>query len=134
NMVLERDLDRRMERTAKRPTVTQTIPARCALQFALVLMVGSFVLLGWAANLLSAMLALTGLAFYVIVYSLLLKRRTWVNIVIGGAAGASPPLGGLAAVPGNLTPLPWWLVGTIFLRTPAHFSALAILINEAIAG
>jgi protoheme IX farnesyltransferase len=130
NMVLERDLDLRMGRTEKRPTVTQTIPARSALQFALALMVGSFVLLSGAANLLSAMLAMAGLAFYVVIYTLLLKRRTWANIVIGGAAGAFPPLVGWAAVTGDLSPLAWCLFGIIFLWTPVHFWALALLIKE----
>jgi protoheme IX farnesyltransferase len=130
NMVLERDLDLRMGRTAKRPTVTETISPRAALQFALVLMVGSFGLLWYAANLLTAMLALAGLAFYVVVYTLLLKRRTWANIVIGGAAGAFPPLVGWAAVTGDLSPLAWCLFGIIFLWTPVHFWALALLIKE----
>jgi len=107
-----------------------TIPARAALLFALALMVGSFALLWGAANLLSAMLAMAGLAFYVIVYTLLLKRRTWVNIVIGGAAGAFPPLVGWAAVTGDLSPLAWCLFGIIFLWTPVHFWALAILIKD----
>lgn len=130
NMVLERDLDLAMGRTAGRPTVTETVPARSALQFALVLMVGSFGILWGIANLLSAMLALAGLAFYVIVYTLLLKRRTWTNIVIGGAAGAFPPLVGWAAVTGDLSPLAWVLFGIIFLWTPVHFWALALLIKE----
>jgi protoheme IX farnesyltransferase len=76
------------------------------------------------------MLALAGLAFYVIVYTLLLKRRTWSNIVIGGAAGAFPPLVGWAAVTGDLSPLAWCLFGIIFLWTPVHFWALALLIKE----
>jgi protoheme IX farnesyltransferase len=130
NMVLERDLDLAMGRTASRPTVTEAIPARAALQFALLLMVGSFALLWAAANMLCAMLALAGLAFYVIVYTLLLKRRTWANIVIGGAAGAFPPLVGWAAVTNDLSPLAWCLFGIIFLWTPVHFWALALLIKE----
>lgn len=130
NMVLERDLDLRMHRTASRPTVTAKIPAREALQFALLLMVGSFLLLWSVANLLSAMLALAGLAFYVIIYTLLLKRRTWANIVIGGAAGAFPPLVGWAAVTGDLSPMAWVLFGIIFLWTPVHFWALALMIKE----
>jgi protoheme IX farnesyltransferase len=93
-------------------------------------MVGSFLLLWWSANLLSAVLALSGLAFYVIVYTVLLKRRTWSNIVIGGAAGAFPPLVGWAAVTGDLSPLAWCLFGIIFLWTPVHFWALAILIKD----
>jgi protoheme IX farnesyltransferase len=130
NMVLERDLDLAMGRTATRPTVTDTIPARAALKFAFILLVGSFAILWGAANLLCAMLALAGLAFYVIVYTLLLKRRTWANIVIGGAAGAFPPLVGWSAVTGDLSPLAWCLFGIIFLWTPVHFWALALLIKE----
>jgi protoheme IX farnesyltransferase len=130
NMVLERDLDLRMGRTARRPTVTQAIPPGNALGFAFALMAGSFLLLWSAANLLAAMLAWGGLAFYVIVYTLLLKRRTWANIVIGGAAGAFPPLVGWAAVTGDLSPLAWCLFGIIFLWTPVHFWALAIMLKE----
>jgi len=130
NMVLERDLDLRMGRTATCPTVTQTIPPRSALKFALALALGSFLLLWGAANLLCAMLALAGLAFYVIIYTLLLKRRTWYNIVIGGAAGAFPPLVGWAAVTRDLSPLAWCLFGIIFLWTPVHFWALALMIKE----
>jgi protoheme IX farnesyltransferase len=130
NMVLERDLDLQMGRTAGRPTVTAAIPPGAALGFALALMIGSFALLWGAANLLCAMLAMAGLAFYIIVYTLLLKRRTWANIVIGGAAGAFPPLVGWAAVTGDLSPLAWCLFAIIFLWTPVHFWALAILIKE----
>jgi len=130
NMVLERDLDLAMGRTATRPTVTDTIPARAALKFSLILQVGSFAILWAGANLMCAMLALAGLAFYVIVYTLLLKRRTWANIVIGGAAGAFPPLVGWSAVTGDLSPLAWCLFGIIFLWTPVHFWALALLIKE----
>jgi protoheme IX farnesyltransferase len=130
NMVLERDLDLAMGRTASRPTVTRAIPPRNALVFALVLAVGSFMLLWGVANLLCASLALAGLAFYVLVYTLLLKRRTWTNIVIGGAAGAFPPLVGWAAMTGNLSPLAWCLFTIIFLWTPVHFWALAILLKD----
>jgi protoheme IX farnesyltransferase len=130
NMVLERDLDLAMGRTAVRPTVTQAISPGQALTFAVVLMVSSFALLWWSANLLSAVMAFSGLAFYVIVYTLLLKRRTWTNIVIGGAAGAFPPLVGWAAVTGDLSPLAWCLFGIIFLWTPVHFWALAIMLKD----
>jgi protoheme IX farnesyltransferase len=130
NMVLERDLDLAMGRTATRPTVTQRIAPQAALGFALALMVGSFGLLAWSANLLSAALAQAGLLFYVVIYTLLLKRRTWTNIVIGGAAGAFPPLVGWAAVTGSLSPLAWILFGIVFLWTPVHFWALAILLKE----
>jgi protoheme IX farnesyltransferase len=130
NMALERDLDERMGRTARRPTVTQRIPARSALLFAVALAAGSFAILWAAANLLSACLALAGLLFYIFVYTLLLKRRTPSNIVIGGAAGAFPPLVGWAAVTGHLGPMAWCLFGIVFLWTPVHFWALAILIKE----
>jgi protoheme IX farnesyltransferase len=130
NMILERDLDIRMARTAKRPTVTQVIPPGKALGFAVALMVGSFLILTLTANILAAMLALAGLVFYVIIYTMLLKRRTWANIVIGGAAGAFPPLVGWAAVTGDLNLLAWCLFGIIFLWTPVHFWALAIFIKE----
>jgi protoheme IX farnesyltransferase len=133
NMVLERDLDLRMPRTALRPTVTSVVPPRAALQFALALTVGSFALLWGAANLLTAMLALAGLACYVLIYTLLLKRRSWTNIVIGGAAGAFPPLVGWAAVAGDLSALAWCLFGIIFLWTPVHFWALAIMLKEEYA-
>jgi protoheme IX farnesyltransferase len=129
NMVCERDLDVRMERTASRPTLTN-VPAPKALWFAFVLAIGSFALLLFAANLLAALMALSGLVVYVIVYTLLLKRRTWSNIVIGGAAGAFPPLVGYAAVTNNLSPLAWCLFALVFVWTPVHFWALALLIKD----
>ena len=130
NMVLERDLDQLMARTSKRPTVTQHISANAALRFGFALAIGSFATLWVAANLLTAMLALAGLVFYVVVYTLLLKRRTWHNIVIGGAAGAFPPLVGWAAVTGDIGPFAWTLFGIIFMWTPVHFWALALLIKD----
>ena len=131
NMVLDYDLDRRMSRTANRPTATGKISLSSALTYGLTMGVGSFLVLWLGANLLSAMLALGGLVFYVIVYTLFLKRRTWHNIVIGGAAGAFPPLVGWAAVTGDLSgPLAWYLFAIIFLWTPAHFWALALLLKE----
>ena len=130
NMVCERDLDVRMERTASRPTVTERIHPRAALWFALGLEIFSFGLLWWTSNLLAATLALAGLVVYVNVYTLLLKRRTWSNIVIGGAAGAFPPLVGYAAVANTLSPLAWLLFAIVFVWTPVHFWALAILIKD----
>lgn len=130
NMVIERDLDIAMERTSHRPTVGRRISNRAALIFATTLGVGSFLLLTFAANLLSACMALSGLLTYVFVYTLWLKRRTWQNIVIGGAAGAFPPLVGYAAVTGYLSPLAWFLFALIFAWTPVHFWALAILIKD----
>ncbi len=130
NMVIDRDIDVRMARTSKRPTVTQTISSQNALLFGLTLAVGSFLLLAGVANVLSAMMALSGLLFYVIIYTLALKRTTWHNIVIGGAAGAFPPLVGWAAVTNSLSPLAWVLFALIFFWTPVHFWALALLIKE----
>jgi protoheme IX farnesyltransferase len=119
-----------MERTASRPTVTEKIHPRDALWFAFGLEAFSFGLLWFTSNLLAATLALAGLVVYVIVYTLLLKRRTWSNIVIGGAAGAFPPLVGWAAASDNLSPLAWLLFALIFVWTPVHFWALALLIKD----
>ena len=130
NMVIDRDIDKTMKRTAKRPTVTRHISATNALLFGLALEAGSFAILWSAANLMAAMLALAGLAFYVVVYTLVLKRRTWQNIVIGGAAGSFPPLVGWAAVTNQITPLAWYLFAIIFVWTPVHFWALALMIKE----
>lgn len=130
NMVIDRDIDGRMRRTTTRPTVTQKISTRSALLFAFVLEIGSFALLWSAANLLTALLALYGLLFYVFVYTLLLKRRTVQNIVIGGAAGAFPPLVGWAAVTGSLNLTAWTLFAIIFVWTPVHFWALALLLKD----
>ena len=130
NMVIDRDIDYRMLRTAKRPTVTQSISSRHALVFAFCLAAGSFGLLWSVANLLSAVLAFSGLVFYVVVYTMMLKRRTWHNIVIGGAAGAFPPLVGWAAVTNDLPPLALYLFAIIFVWTPVHFWALALLLKD----
>jgi protoheme IX farnesyltransferase len=130
NMVVDRDIDARMKRTAKRPTVTQKIGSREALLFAFVLALLAFLLLWWGANLLAATLALMGLIWYVLVYTLYLKRRTWQNIVIGGAAGAFPPLVGWAAVTGELNLFAWYLFALIFFWTPVHFWALALMIQD----
>ena len=130
NMVIDRDIDLSMKRTASRPTVTQSIPSTHVLTFAFALAAGSFGLLWGAANLLTAILAFSGLVFYVIVYTMLLKRRTWHNIVIGGAAGAFPPLVGWAAVTGDLPPLALYLFAIILVWTPVHFWALAILLKD----
>ncbi|MBS1717674.1 MAG: protoheme IX farnesyltransferase [Armatimonadetes bacterium] len=130
NMVIDRDIDGTMKRTSKRPTVTEHISSRSALLFALGLAVLSFGLLCATANLLAALLSLAGLVYYVIVYTMLLKRRTWHNIVIGGAAGAFPPLVGWSAVTGDLSPLALYLFAIIFMWTPVHFWALALLIKD----
>ncbi len=133
NMVIDRDIDARMPRTAKRPTVTARISSKNALFFAFILATLSFLILTLWANLLAAMLALAGLVFYVFVYTLWLKRRTWHNIVIGGAAGAFPPLVGWAAATGELSPLAWTLFLIIFFWTPVHFWTLALMIKDEYA-
>lgn len=130
NMVYDRDIDVRMERTAKRPTVTTKISAQNAMIFGVVLAVGSFALLWSVANLLAASMALAGLLFYVFIYTMGLKRRTHQNIVIGGAAGSFPPLVGYAAVANQLPALAWVLFALIFLWTPVHFWALALMIKD----
>ena len=130
NMVIDRDIDGSMKRTSQRPTVTQNITSRNALIFGFLMELGSFLILWSVANLLAAMLAFVGLLFYVIVYTIVLKRRTWHNIVIGGAAGAVPPLVGWAAVTNHLTPLAWYLFAIVFVWTPVHFWALALMIKD----
>lgn len=130
NMVIDRDIDLTMKRTAARPTVTQSIPSQHALTFAFALAAGSFALLWSVANLLCAVMAFSGLVFYVVVYTMLLKRRTWSNIVIGGAAGAFPPLVGWSAVTNSLPPLSLYLFAIIFVWTPVHFWALALLLKD----
>jgi len=130
NMVIDRDIDLSMKRTASRPTVTQSIPSQHALAFAMVLAIGSFAILWMAGNLLTAVMAFSGLVFYVVIYTLLLKRRTWHNIVVGGAAGAFPPLVGWAAVTNDLPPLALYLFAIIFVWTPVHFWALALMLKD----
>ena len=131
NHVLDRDIDPLMgERTKARPVASGRVPASRALEFGLALSALSFVLLASAVNLLTAVLALAGGAFYVIVYTRLLKRSTSHNIVIGGAAGAVPPLVGWAAATGSLSIGAWVLFAIVFVWTPPHFWALAILIKE----
>ena len=130
NMIYDRDIDQRMKRTAKRPTVTQVVPTRDALVFGIALTVLSFVILTATTTVLAALLSWAGIAFYVIVYTIWLKRTTWQNIVIGGAAGAIPPLVGWAAVTGDLSFLAWCLFTLIFVWTPVHFWALALMIKD----
>src|SRR5262245_212018 len=126
NMYVDRDIDALMARTRQRPLVTGIIAPRGALIFALVLEVVAFVVLTVGANLLSAGLAVGAAAFYVLVYTIWLKRTSRHNIVIGGAAGAAPVLVGWAAVTGSLGWTPVVLFVAMFLWTPPHFWALAI--------
>jgi protoheme IX farnesyltransferase len=134
NHYLDRDIDGLMgDRTADRPIVSGRIAAPRALEFGLVLSAFSFVLLASLVNLLTATLALVGGLFYVLVYTRWLKRWTIENIVIGGAAGAVPPLVGWAAATGNLTLPAAFLFLIIFFWTPPHFWALALLIKREYA-
>jgi protoheme IX farnesyltransferase len=131
NHVIDRDIDPLMgERTQRRPVASGRVPASRALEFGLALSALSFVLLASAVNLLTAVLALAGNLFYVLVYTRWLKRTTPQNIVIGGAAGAVPPLVGWSAATGHLGPAAWILFAIVFVWTPPHFWALALLIKD----
>src|SRR5262245_42713066 len=131
NHVLDADIDRLMgKRTRSRPVAAGRIPAAYALEFGLALSALSFVLLAGVVNVLTALLALFGMLFYVLVYTRYLKRSTPQNIVIGGAAGAIPPLVGWAAATGSLTLPALVLFAVVFLWTPPHFWALALLIKR----
>jgi protoheme IX farnesyltransferase len=130
NMVVDRDIDRLMQRTKNRPLVTGAMTPRAALVFALSLEAAAFVELWLAVNLLSAVLAVSATLFYVFVYTLWLKRRSSQNIVVGGAAGAVPVLVGWAAVTGRLSWAPVVLFAVIFIWTPPHFWALAVRYKE----
>ncbi|MFZ0667047.1 MAG: heme o synthase, partial [Acidimicrobiales bacterium] len=130
NMVLDRDIDRVMHRTQNRPLVTGAVTPLAATVFASVLEIGAFFELWQTINLLSAVLAVSATAFYVLVYTILLKRTSSQNIVIGGAAGAVPVLVGWAAVTDHLTWAPIVLFAIIFIWTPPHFWSLAIRYRE----
>jgi protoheme IX farnesyltransferase len=130
NHVLDRDLDRLMRRTGHRPVAEDRVTPARALEFGLTLMAFSFVLLASLVNVLTAVLALVGGLFYVLVYTRWLKRTTPQNIVIGGAAGAVPPLVGWAAATGNLTIPALFLFLIVFFWTPPHFWALALVIKR----
>jgi len=130
NHVLDADLDRRMRRTAERPVAAHRISAAHAAEFGVALSAASFVLLAAAVNVAAAALCLFGNLFYVLIYTLVLKRRTSQNIVIGGAAGAIPPLVGWAAATGSLDLAALLLFAIVFLWTPPHFWALALLIRR----
>ena len=131
NHVLDADIDRLMgKRTRSRPVAAGRVSAPYALEFGLALMAFSFVLLAGFVNPLTAHLALAGGLFYVLVYTRFLKRSTPQNIVIGGAAGAVPPLVGWAAATGDLTLPALVLFAVVFLWTPPHFWALALLIKR----
>jgi heme o synthase len=127
NMYMDRDIDALMSRTRQRPVPNDRVSPHNALLFGLALNVLAFVVLYVAANLLTATLAMIGTAYYVLVYTRWLKRTSTQNIVIGGAAGAIPPLVGWAAVTGQVSAEPLLMFAIIFYWTPPHFWALALL-------
>lgn len=130
NMVIDRDIDKLMRRTSRRPLVTGEITPRNALIFAVALEVAAAVWLSLVVNPLSAALAVAATLFYVLVYTIWLKRTSTQNIVIGGAAGAVPVLVGWAAVTNRLAVAPFVMFAIIFAWTPPHFWALAIRYRE----
>ena len=129
----DRDIDLQMARTATRPVPSGRISPRAALTFGIVLAVLSFAELSLTVNVLAACLALSGFLGYVFIYTLWLKRSTPQNIVIGGAAGAVPPLVGWAAVTGSLDPAALYLFAIVFYWTPPHFWALSLLMKDEYA-
>lgn len=129
NCVIDRDIDRLMARTMSRPVAAGRISPIAGAVFATLLGIISFVVLYRFANPLAAWLSLGGNAYYVIIYTLWLKRRTTLNIVIGGAAGAVPPLVGWAAIAHSIGGPALGLFALIFLWTPPHFWALALMAN-----
>jgi len=130
NCWFDRDIDAEMNRTRRRPLPSGRIPAWHALAIGIVLNALAFAVLWAGANLLAAVLALAGALFYVFVYTFWLKRSTPQNIVIGGAAGAMPPLVGWAAATGRLDLTALALFGVVFFWTPPHFWALAQLLKN----
>ena len=126
NCYVDRDIDARMQRTAGRPLVTGVVTAREAVVFATVMGVAAFAWLALVVNLLSAVLAVAAIGFYVVVYTIALKRRSTQNIVWGGAAGCMPVLIGWSAVTGSLSWAPWVLFAVIFFWTPPHYWPLSI--------
>ncbi len=133
NHYYDRDIDAQMSRTASRPIPAGRISPRFALIYGITLAGLSFVLLSLAVNVLAALLALSGFVGYVGVYTVWLKRRTPHNIVIGGAAGAVPPLVAWAAVRGSLSWTAVYLFAIVFYWTPPHFWALSLLMKDEYA-
>jgi len=127
NQYIDRELDKNMQRTAKRPLADGRLMPAEGLAFGLGLSLISYYILACFVNGLAALLSLTGIIYYVILYSLWLKKATVQNIVIGGGAGAIPPMVGYAAATGHLDWTAWILFAIIFMWTPPHFWALAIV-------
>ena len=134
NHSLDHGIDAQMRRTRWRPVAMGRIGPKSAMVFALWLALTGFVLLYWGVNPLTAWLTLASLFGYAVVYTLLLKRATPQNIVIGGLAGAMPPLLGWTSITGGLSAEPWLLVMIIFTWTPPHFWSLAIHRRDDYAG
>ena len=130
NHSIDKDIDNTMKRTSKRPVAGDRITRTNALIFGIVLNLLSFLILFLLTNILAAFMAISGTLFYILIYSLWLKKKTIHNIVIGGAAGCFPPLVGWAAVTGNLSLSAWYLFAIIFFWTPPHFWALAMLMKD----
>jgi len=127
NQYIDRELDKNMQRTAKRPLADGRLTDAEGLAFGLGLSLVSYYVLASFVNALAALLSLAGIIYYVILYSVWLKKATVQNIVIGGGAGAIPPLVGYAAATGTLDWTAWILFAIIFMWTPPHFWALAIV-------
>ena len=130
NMWYDRDIDAVMKRTRNRPIPAGRIEAGAALGYGVTLAVGSVIVMGLAVNVVAAAVLALSIAFYVFVYTMWLKRRTPQNIVIGGAAGAFPPVIGWAAVTGSVDLVPLILFAVVFIWTPPHFWSLALWSNE----
>jgi protoheme IX farnesyltransferase len=127
NQYIDRELDKRMQRTAKRPLAEGRLTAAEGLSYGLALSLISYYVMAGFVNLLAALLSLAGIFYYVIFYSVMLKKATVQNIVIGGGAGAIPPMVGWAAATGHLGLAAWILFAIVFFWTPPHFWALAIV-------
>lgn len=127
NQFIDRELDKNMQRTARRPLPAGRLAPAEALSYGLALCLASYYVLAGLVNLTAALLSMAGILYYVVFYSILLKRATIQNIVIGGGAGAIPPMVGWAAATGQLSVAAWILFLIIFLWTPPHFWALAIV-------
>ena len=130
NHSIDKDIDNTMKRTSKRPVAGERISKSNALIFGILLNVASFIILTVLTNVLAAIMAISGTLFYVVIYSMWLKKKTFHNIVIGGAAGCFPPLVGWSAVTGDLSLSAWYLFAIIFFWTPPHFWALAMLMKD----
>ena len=133
NHALDRDIDAQMARTADRPVASGRVSPTAAIAFGAVLGLASFLLLALAVNPLAATLSLSGFVGYTVIYTQWLKRRTWQNIVWGGAAGAVPPLVAWAAVTGGLDGMAFYLFAIVFFWTPPHFWALSLLMKDEYA-